>query len=79
VPDELKDQIAAQPGPAKSPQAADLKAVPVDETCEDCGGPMLVRRSRRGFFLGCAKYPECKGTRQPGEATLAKIDKVIKL
>ena len=39
----------------------------------DCGGPKLVRRSRRGFFLGCAKYPECKGTRQPGDVTLAKI------
>jgi DNA topoisomerase-1 len=78
VPDELKDQIVAQPTPAKSSQAADLKAVPVQETCEDCGGPMLVRRSRRGFFLGCAKYPDCKGTRQPGEATLAKIEEVLK-
>ena len=78
VPDDLKDQIAAQPSPAKSSQADDLKAVPVEETCEDCGGPMLVRRSRRGFFLGCAKYPECKGTRQPGDATLAKINEVVK-
>jgi DNA topoisomerase-1 len=78
VPDELKDQIAAQPTQAKSSQAADLKAVPVEETCEDCGGPMFVRRSRRGFFLGCAKYPDCRGTRQPGEATLAKIEEVLK-
>ena len=38
---------------------------------------MLVRRSRRGFFLGCAKYPKCKGTRQPDEATLAKITEVV--
>ena len=62
--------------PAAAP-AADLKADPVEETCEHCGGPMLVRRSRRGFFLGCAQYPQCKGTRQPGEATLAKINEVI--
>jgi DNA topoisomerase-1 len=38
---------------------------------------MIVRRSRRGFFLGCARYPKCKGTRQPDEATLAKITAVV--
>ncbi len=78
VPDDLKDQIAAQPTPASTSPANDLKSVPVEETCEDCGGPMLVRRSRRGFFLGCAQYPQCKGTRQPGEATLAKINELVK-
>ncbi len=30
--------------------------------CEECGEPMGVRRSRRGLFLGCSKYPECKNT-----------------
>jgi DNA topoisomerase-1 len=78
VPDDLKDQIAAQPSPAKSSPSDDLKSVPVEETCESCGGPMLVRRSRRGFFLGCAQYPQCKGTRQPGDTTLAKINELIK-
>jgi DNA topoisomerase-1 len=38
---------------------------------------MVVRRGRRGFFLGCAQYPQCKGTRQPGETTLAKINAVV--
>jgi DNA topoisomerase I len=79
VPDDVKDQIAAQPSPAKASPTDDLKSVPVEETCEDCGGPMLVRRSRRGFFLGCARYPQCKGTRQPSEATLAKINELIKV
>ena len=63
--------------PPRRRRAADLKSIPIEETCEQCGGPMLVRRSRRGFFLGCAKYPKCKGTRQPGEATLAKINAVV--
>ena len=79
VPDELKDQIAAQPAVAGSSSAPDLKSVPVEETCEDCGGSMLVRRSRRGFFLGCAQYPQCKGTREPGEVTLARINELIKV
>lgn len=34
--------------------------VPV--TCEKCGAPMVVRRSRRGRFLGCSNYPRCDGT-----------------
>ncbi len=73
IPDELKDQIAAQ-APAAAPAAGpDLKSIEVEETCDQCGGPMLVRRGRRGFFLGCASYPKCKGTKQPGAATLEKI------
>ncbi len=77
LPDELKDQIGDQPPAAQNSQAADLKAIPVEETCEQCGGPMLVRRGRRGFFLGCAKYPQCKGTKQPGETTQNKINEVV--
>ena len=30
--------------------------------CEKCGKPMLKRWSRRGPFLGCSGYPECKTT-----------------
>jgi DNA topoisomerase-1 len=30
--------------------------------CEKCGGPMVLKPSRKGLFLGCSKYPECRGT-----------------
>ena len=33
-----------------------------DEQCPKCGSPMVVRQSRSGPFLGCSRYPECKGT-----------------
>lgn len=33
-----------------------------DVKCEKCGKPMVVRRSRRGQFLGCSGYPKCKST-----------------
>jgi DNA topoisomerase-1 len=36
---------------------------PTNETCDQCGKPMLKRWSKRGWFLGCSGYPKCKGTR----------------
>ncbi len=39
---------------------------PTDEKCELCGGTMLKRWSKNGWFLGCANYPECKSTRDLG-------------
>ena len=40
-----------------------------DEVCEKCGSPMIIRWSRRGKFLGCSGYPNCKNTRPlDGEA-----------
>lgn len=33
-----------------------------DVKCEKCGKPMVVRRSRRGRFLGCSGYPKCRST-----------------
>ena len=39
---------------------------PTEEKCELCGGMMLKRWSRNGWFLGCSKYPECKSTRDLG-------------
>ena len=32
----------------------------VDEACEQCGRPMLLRFGKFGKFLGCSGYPECK-------------------
>ena len=76
IPDDLKEQLgeaATAPAAAGGP---DLKAIVPAEVCDDCGGPMTVRRGKRGFFLGCSKYPKCKGTKEPGEATMEKITAV---
>ena len=35
-----------------------------ERACDECGAPMVVRRGRYGYFLGCSKYPECKFTLQ---------------
>jgi len=35
----------------------------VNETCEECGRPMVMRWGKYGRFLGCSGYPECKNVR----------------
>lgn len=56
--EQLKDKLPPPPPKKEVPQ------VEVKETCPDCGAPMKLRPGRRGFFLGCSKYPKCKGTRE---------------
>ena len=62
--EKLKDIL---PPPDVKQQPSDVPAVEVKEICPECAGPMTLRKSRFGggkFFLSCAKYPKCKGTRQ---------------
>ncbi len=32
-----------------------------DQKCPNCEAPMVLRHGKFGPFLGCSKYPECKG------------------
>lgn len=72
IPEALKEKLGDQLAPPAA-NGADLKAIPIEETCENCGSPMVVRKGRRGYFLGCTKYPKCRGVREPNEATMEKI------
>ncbi len=47
---------------AQALQATELASEEALATCEKCGAPMAVKRSRKGLFLGCSRYPECKST-----------------
>jgi DNA topoisomerase-1 len=33
------------------------------EVCDQCGQPMVIRWGKRGRFLACSGYPECRNTR----------------
>src|SRR5438067_4297124 len=53
-------------------RAAKQQAIPTDETCENCGAPMVIKFGRFGQFLACSNYPECRTTREvskPASAT----------
>jgi len=44
----------------------DVKAekIPTEIVCERCGSPMVKRWGKRGYFLACSSYPECRFTRE---------------
>lgn len=54
-PLEEKLKVAKTVAP-KQVQATDVQ-------CPECGRPMIIRWGRRGRFLACSGFPECKGTR----------------
>jgi DNA topoisomerase-1 len=76
LPPELKEKFkdvlpaAPLPGAAKKPAGP---TVEVTETCPQCDAPMKVRQGRTGPFLGCSKYPKCKGTREATPELLEKL------
>jgi len=55
----------------------DLKREPQlsERKCDKCGSPMAILYNKRGKFLGCSNYPECKNTMPvdgPREPTLVE-------
>ncbi len=39
------------------------EVVVTEERCEKCGRPMVIKWGRKGKFLSCSGYPECKGSK----------------
>jgi DNA topoisomerase-1 len=74
MPPELKEKLKDLLPPP--PPKKNLPAVEINDPCPECGGPMALRESRRGranFFLGCKKYPKCKGTREAPAEVLEQL------
>ena len=38
-------------------------SIPTSIICEQCGSNMVIRWGKRGRFLSCSRYPECKNTK----------------
>jgi DNA topoisomerase-1 len=65
--EKFKNQLPAPPPKKETPK------VDIRETCPECGSPMKLREGRRGYFLGCSKYPKCKGTREASADLLEQL------
>jgi DNA topoisomerase-1 len=44
-------------------EAAPKQVQETDEKCSECGKPMVIRWGRRGRFLACSGFPDCRQTR----------------
>jgi len=40
-----------------------VEGIPTDISCDVCNSPMIVKWGRRGEFLSCSKYPDCKNAK----------------
>ncbi len=50
-----------------------------DIKCDKCSSPMVIKQSRRGEFLACTRYPECKNAKNfeyDTEGNIKIIEKV---
>ena len=53
-------EVAGEAGGEEAPKKP--TAEPTGEDCPQCGKPLVVRTGRRGKFIGCSGYPECRHT-----------------
>jgi DNA topoisomerase-1 len=51
---------------------ADLTEQDEKTYCDNCGREMVLKKGRFGQFLACSGYPDCKTTKQLGEAQKPK-------
>jgi DNA topoisomerase-1 len=69
LPEEMKGKMNLPAAPPRKP----APAVEVSETCPECGSAMKLRQGKRGWFLGCSKYPRCKGVREASAELLEQL------
>ena len=64
----LAKDNAAEKAPSDEPEKTDLK-------CPDCGGDVVIRKSRYGKFYACTNFPKCKYTKAIRESIGVKCPK----
>jgi hypothetical protein len=56
------DRNGMPAGPRRSSAKSSAKKTQIK--CTNCDGFMMLRKSKRGEFLGCENYPKCKSTQK---------------
>lgn len=71
LPEHLKEQAFSLFPPPTKPPVPDIA---IEERCPVCNEPMKLRAGRNGqYFLGCSRYPKCRGTRELPASIAEKI------
>jgi DNA topoisomerase-1 len=76
--EKLKDILP--PPPPKTEKKSKIPAVEITETCIECGAKLKLMPARygpSGYYLGCSKYPDCKGKGKITPELQAKIDAAV--
>lgn len=61
---EFYSKFSGQVDRAKSEmQTVRRESEPTDEICEKCQKPMVIKWGRRGRFMSCSAWPECKNAK----------------
>jgi len=55
-------ELATNGSGEKGTEAAEVPEI--KETCEKCGGAMVLRKGRFGPFIACSNYPTCRNTKK---------------
>lgn len=73
--EKLKDILPPMPPKGEKKPEKAMPQVEIKDMCPECGGPMRLQKSRFGgrYFLGCTKYPKCKGTAKVSPELQAQI------
>lgn len=58
---------------AEGNKVASSGPVLTEHVCEKCGKKMVLRSSKRGYFLGCSGYPKCRNIVNVSDEEIAKI------
>lgn len=58
---------------AEGNKIASSGPIVTDVECEKCGKKMVLRSSKRGYFLGCSGYPKCRSIVSVSDEEIAKI------
>jgi DNA topoisomerase-1 len=76
--EKLKDLLPPMPEKTEK-KGANIPNVQIDETCPECDAPMRLMPSRfgGGYYLGCSKYPKCKGKGQVSGELKRRIDAAL--
>ena len=70
----LRRQTRRWGGALASERGQITRAYARGSKCPGCGGPMKARNGRHGWFLSCAHYPTCQGSRSVDVRKTPKAD-----
>ncbi len=71
---QMTDELRAELNLPKPPPKKAAPEVEIRVACPKCSGPMKLRSGTKGWFLGCASYPKCKGTAEPPASVLEQVE-----